>query len=79
MTKKGLEDEIQYLREKLTACEKRIRELEDLGNLDDIRETDLAKVIMKKAAILSTTIDPFYRKIIREDIEVLKSILRGHE
>lgn len=79
MTKRGLEDEIQYLREKLTACEKRIRELENLGNLDDIRETDLVKIIVKKAAILSTTIDPFYRKIIMEDIEVLKSILRGHE
>lgn len=79
MTKKGLEDEIQYLREKLTYYKKRISELEDLGNLDDIREADLAKVIMKKAAILSTTIDPFYRKIIREDIEVLRSIIRGHE
>lgn len=52
MTKKGLEDEIQYLREKLTACEKRIRELENLGNLDDIRETDLTKVIMKKSSDL---------------------------
>lgn len=79
MTKKGLEDEIQYLQEKLAYYKKRISELEGLGNLDDIRETDLVKIIVKKAAILSTTIDPFYRKIIREDIEVLKSILSGHE
>lgn len=79
MTKRWLKNEIQYLQRKLTDCKKRISELEDLGNLDDIREVDIAKIIMKKAAILSTTIDPFYRKIIMEDIEVLKSILRGYE